>query len=140
MVSKARDDLPDPESPVKTTNWSRGISTERFLRLCTRAPCTRIVGDMGSIYRCLVQRQSLEIGLEALTVQRWQIIAKHGGLFEEQIPRGGEHGLLHPSDFQVEVIGQAILQRGDPVDPIERLERRLAAQATEDIRHVLPHP
>ncbi len=43
MVSKARLDLPEPESPVTTTSWSRGISSETFLRLCTRAPCTAIV-------------------------------------------------------------------------------------------------
>src|SRR5215831_5282761 len=40
MVSNARLDLPEPERPVMTTSRSRGISTEMFLRLCTRAPCT----------------------------------------------------------------------------------------------------
>src|SRR5262249_41057579 len=43
MVSNARLDLPDPESPVTTMRRSRGISSETFLRLCTRAPCTAIV-------------------------------------------------------------------------------------------------
>src|ERR687886_2668161 len=43
MVSNARLDLPEPESPVMTTRLSRGISSETFLRLCTRAPCTAIV-------------------------------------------------------------------------------------------------
>src|SRR5262245_17513050 len=43
MVSNARLDLPEPESPVTTTRRSRGISSEMFLRLCTRAPCTAIV-------------------------------------------------------------------------------------------------
>src|SRR5215470_3397414 len=43
MVSNARLDLPEPESPVTTTSWSRGISSEMFLRLWTRAPCTAIV-------------------------------------------------------------------------------------------------
>src|SRR5690348_13112069 len=43
MVSKARLDLPEPDSPVTTTRRSRGISTETFLRLWTRAPCTAIV-------------------------------------------------------------------------------------------------
>src|SRR5688572_13166454 len=43
MVSKARLDLPEPESPVTTTRLLRGISTEMFLRLWTRAPCTAIV-------------------------------------------------------------------------------------------------
>src|SRR5579872_1421658 len=40
MVSKARDDLPDPLRPVITVNVFRGISTEIFLRLCWRAPRT----------------------------------------------------------------------------------------------------
>src|SRR5215470_15433126 len=42
MVSKASEDLPDPESPVITTSLSRGISTSMFFRLCSRAPRTLI--------------------------------------------------------------------------------------------------
>src|SRR2546427_320609 len=38
MVSNASDDLPDPESPVKTMIRSRGSSSETFFRLCSRAP------------------------------------------------------------------------------------------------------
>src|SRR5262245_29318101 len=38
MVSKASDDLPEPESPVITTSWSRGISRSMFFRVCSRAP------------------------------------------------------------------------------------------------------
>src|SRR2546428_6640345 len=41
-VSKARVDLPDPDRPVTTTSWSRGMSIERFLRLCSRAPRIRM--------------------------------------------------------------------------------------------------
>ena len=37
MVSKASDDLPDPDSPVMTVSALRGISTSMFFRLCTRA-------------------------------------------------------------------------------------------------------
>src|SRR5262249_22443372 len=36
-------DFPDPDRPVTTTSLSRGISTEMFLRLWTRAPCTATV-------------------------------------------------------------------------------------------------
>src|SRR5258705_11970940 len=43
MVSKASDDFPEPEIPVMMTNWSRGISTSMFLRLCSRAPLTTIL-------------------------------------------------------------------------------------------------
>src|SRR6185312_16024287 len=38
MVSKASDDLPEPDRPVNTTSWSRGMVTSMFLRLCSRAP------------------------------------------------------------------------------------------------------
>ena len=38
IVSKAKDDLPEPETPVKTTSLSLGISTSTFFRLCTLAP------------------------------------------------------------------------------------------------------
>src|SRR3954453_7396170 len=40
MVSKANDDLPDPDRPVKTIMASRGRSSETSLRLCSRAPRT----------------------------------------------------------------------------------------------------
>src|SRR5690606_7368733 len=43
MVSKASDDLPEPDRPVITTSLSRGISTSMFLRLCSRAPRTMIL-------------------------------------------------------------------------------------------------
>src|ERR1017187_57139 len=43
IVSKARLDLPEPERPVTTMSLSRGISTDMFLRLWTRAPCTAMV-------------------------------------------------------------------------------------------------
>src|SRR5271165_1868730 len=38
MVSKASDDLPEPERPVNTTSLSRGIARSTFFRLCSRAP------------------------------------------------------------------------------------------------------
>src|ERR1044072_5689809 len=40
MVSKAREDLPEPDSPVITVKRSRGMSTLMFFRLCWRAPLT----------------------------------------------------------------------------------------------------
>src|SRR5258708_40153375 len=40
MVSKAREDLPEPESPVTTVRVLRGMLTSRLRRLCWRAPRT----------------------------------------------------------------------------------------------------
>src|SRR6476619_3943679 len=49
MVSKARDDLPDPERPVMTVRLSRGIAISIPFRLCSRAPRTVIWVSIGSI-------------------------------------------------------------------------------------------
>src|SRR6266566_6354738 len=47
MVSKASDDFPEPDSPVKTTSLSRGMVRSMSLRLCSRAPLITIsVGGM----------------------------------------------------------------------------------------------
>src|SRR5207245_3799740 len=42
ILSNARDDLPEPETPVTTVSWLCGISKSMFLRLWTRAPRTVI--------------------------------------------------------------------------------------------------
>jgi hypothetical protein len=40
MVSNTKDDFPEPETPVNTVIFRRGMSTEMFLRLFSRAPRT----------------------------------------------------------------------------------------------------
>src|SRR3954470_21391825 len=51
MVSNARDDFPDPLSPVITVSVLRGISTLMFFRLCWRAPRTLmcVMAMLGSL-------------------------------------------------------------------------------------------
>src|SRR5262245_14040385 len=56
MVSKASDDLPEPDSPVNTTSLSRGISTSMFLRLCSRAPRMAITRASGRLRLFLSNR------------------------------------------------------------------------------------
>src|ERR1051325_5798956 len=54
MVSKASDDLPDPLTPVMTTNLLRGTTTSMFLRLCSRAPrmtMESMCGEFNSVRR-----------------------------------------------------------------------------------------
>jgi hypothetical protein len=43
IVSNTSDDFPEPETPVKTVILRRGMSTEMFLRLFSRAPRTWIM-------------------------------------------------------------------------------------------------
>src|SRR5215467_4130120 len=50
MVSKAREDFPEPDRPVMTVSVLRGISRLMFLRLCWRAPRTT------SLVRPIVRR------------------------------------------------------------------------------------
>ena len=49
-VSKASEDLPEPDSPVNTTMRLRGNSRSTFFRLCSRAPWMVILRSLG---RCL---------------------------------------------------------------------------------------
>src|ERR1035438_3757719 len=69
MVSKASDDLPDPETPVTTVSWLWGISKSIFLRLWTRAPRTTMLSfDIDSTVqraRCAQMHAPLQNGLEA---------------------------------------------------------------------------
>jgi hypothetical protein len=62
MVSKAKDDFPEPDKPVITTSLFLGISTSIFLRLCTRAPKTSI---LSSILFFELQNYSIFMGKES---------------------------------------------------------------------------
>src|SRR5437763_7969725 len=46
MVSKASEDLPEPDTPVTTVSFSMGIENETFFRLLTRAPRTLIASSL----------------------------------------------------------------------------------------------
>src|SRR5690554_1890655 len=61
MVSKTRELLPEPDTPVKTVSRRLGISTEMSLRLFSRAPWTRIVSwlSAGCTSFALVSRFSV---------------------------------------------------------------------------------
>src|SRR5919109_3951260 len=50
MVSNARLDFPDPESPVTQTSRFRGRRTVMFFRLCSRAPWTTSWSAMRPVY------------------------------------------------------------------------------------------
>src|SRR5713101_8017166 len=100
MVSKAREDLPEPERPVMTVRELRGISTLMFLRLCWRAPRTT------SFVRPMIPKHSLHrrpgcLNRQALTPSgdtearitlhdsRGALGGQHGGGVPKRIgPRG----------------------------------------------------
>src|ERR1700710_2637314 len=46
MVSKAKEDLPLPLTPVNTTNLFLGMAMSMFFRLCSRAPKTSMKSSL----------------------------------------------------------------------------------------------
>src|SRR5882672_1855780 len=98
MVSKASDDLPDPDSPVKTMSLSRGSSMLTFLRLCSRAPRTISVSDMG------LGRLT---GLAEFALQVVDLVPEAGGVLEAELGGGLMHLLLQGLDEPPQlVVGQ----------------------------------
>src|SRR5712664_1728759 len=100
MVSKARDDFPEPEIPVSTTRRSRGSSTVMFLRLCSRAPRTTMRSNgMGPFSPEGLLPDSWttapsppahtptprEEWLAQSLPQLSDLVAQHGGLLEVQV-------------------------------------------------------
>src|SRR5437588_5553833 len=138
MVSKASDDLPDPDRPVKTMRRSRGSSMLTFLRLCSRAPRTISVSDMG------FERLT---GLAQLALQVADLVAQAGGVLEAQL--GGRlvhlllQGLDEPAELVVGHLQQLLpagrLPGGLAAPPLGR-HRRLVGTAPdhlEDVGHLL---
>src|SRR6185436_783138 len=68
MVSKARLDFPEPDRPVTTTRRSRGISSEMFFRLWTRAPCTPTV--VRAVFAAGLSRRFAELAVIRLRLAR----------------------------------------------------------------------
>src|SRR5919106_2641543 len=95
MVSKASDDLPDPDRPVKTMSRSRGSSMLTFLRLCSRAPRTISDSDMGP---------GRLTGFAQFALQVVDLVAEAGGVLEAQVGGGLVHLLLQGLDEPAELV------------------------------------
>src|ERR1700730_16792116 len=100
MVSNARDDLPDPEMPVKTMSRSRGRSRSTFLRLCSRAPrmvrCG-VVSGTGPAYRPRPVTERMfdrSAGGFQLAAELGDVVAQPGGFLEAELLGGFVHLLL----------------------------------------------
>src|SRR5262249_50792136 len=110
MVSKARLDFPEPERPVTTTSLSRGISSETFFRLCTRAPCTAM----------------LVRGAGRLRADCLPVISRFGGVEKRQLLHV-DVALLSETDRQWRfadetLIGEVFAGAGDTFDAVGPLE------------------
>src|SRR3954451_9333836 len=105
MVSKASDDLTEPDSPVKTMSLSRGRSIETLRRLCSRAPrITRESAIGRSAYRfCLPDvptsgRAGALLDLLELPTQVLDLVTEARCVLEAQIGRRFGHLLLQGVD------------------------------------------
>src|SRR3982751_5737767 len=95
MVPNASDDFPDPDRPVKTISWSRGSSRLTFLRLCSRAPRTISVSDMGP---------GRLTGFAEFALQVADLVAQAGGVLESEVGGGLVHLLLQGLDEPAELV------------------------------------
>src|SRR5262249_30232560 len=87
MVSNASDDFPEPLRPVITTRRSRGISTERFFRLCWRAPRTAI-----TLLTEVIPRQRLS--------RQWSVLSNNRTLAGDCAPTANRcYCRLEPEDL-----------------------------------------
>src|SRR2546430_2511413 len=134
MVSNASDDFPDPDRPVKTISWSRGSSRLTFLRLCSRAPRTISVSDMGP---------GRLTGFPELALQVADLVAQAGGVLEAQLGGGLVHLLFQRLDEPAELfVGQleellaaGHLPGGLATAPLGR-QRRLVGAAPDHLQDV----
>src|SRR5947209_17550331 len=130
MVSKASDDLPDPDRPVKTMSCSRGSSMLTFLRLCSRAPRTISVSDMGF---------GRLTGFPELALQVVDLVAQAGGVLEAQV--GGRlvhlllQGLDEPAELLVghlqDLLAAGVLPGGHPAAALGRHRRAVVGAAPD---------
>src|SRR5260221_11988797 len=117
MVSKASDDLPEPDSPVITTRLSRGMSTSMFLRLCSRAPRTRIC----CMERVIAERDDGK-RLRRSDSSRRLHLARHDG----------EVALLHAAQ-QCDRYGNADALLGHQPVHVVDIADRLAVDGDDDV-------
>src|SRR6266508_333463 len=110
MVSKASDDLPEPLKPVITTSLSRGMLSDRFLRLCCRAPPIL----MNSL-PMLANRGSKLSGHVTTSAAPWKELVKPG-------TQPGRIRTLQSSNLQRRTSNVECLQRSvnkSPLTPVD---------------------
>src|ERR1700760_4073480 len=96
MVSKASEDLPEPESPVTTVRVLRGMLTSTLRRLCWRAPRTVMcVMPMREVRRC--SAKLLGYGICRKGKKEWGGNAGRGDMYlmEQQTYTFGSLNLLN---------------------------------------------
>src|SRR4051794_10226391 len=142
MVSKASDDLPEPESPVITTSESRGSSTSTSLRLCSRAPVTTMEFWREDIRPPLILgrwrtpksnlRSPCKLpGIEQLGLQVVQP-RLHAQLFAGRPSQQLARVVL--ASVAVDVLAQPLAQRGEPPGRDVGLDlRQLGAQRAPEL-------
>src|SRR3954451_24825222 len=107
MVSKARLDLPDPESPVMTTSELRGSLRWRSLRLCSRAPEMTISSLCGGTSSRLASGLGVHVVQKTVRVVEVVVLAQIAGCF---LPRGATE--RHVEGDQASPFGHAGLRCG----------------------------
>src|SRR5918997_1171527 len=140
MVSKASEDLPEPDNPVITTSESRGSSTVTSLRLCSRAPLTTIDWCGEDITRPVyVGRRRAQGRSRAAVLDGRQVGAQSlPDLGRHQVADGVGGEVPEQADGPVDVLQDAFQRVADldaqqPVHPlVPGLRQRVDAEAALD--------
>ena len=122
-MSKARDDLPEPEMPVNTMSRSRGSSRSTFFRLCSRAPRTVIVGAVASPLVAAtepaypasaeIERMFVYPDRPQLALELRDLVAQTRRFLEPEILGGLVHLLLQRLDEPTELVRRDAAQVED---------------------------
>src|SRR6185437_6595267 len=105
MVSNASEDLPEPDRPVNTTSWSRGMATSTFLRLCSRAPRMAMVRASRAGWRG-------RSGIRLERSKNGSVLPVRGAAFPRVLSRS-RHGGNRPSYCIVRRAGRPFIMRLD---------------------------
>src|SRR5690606_22033582 len=152
MVSKARDDFPDPDGPVKTTSRLRGISRSIPFRLCWRAPRMMIFSWLNGACPLTPYAQPAQPGprpsVPAVELpqarehipQLLDLVPQLGGPLELQLLRRLVHLFLQLLDLA----GQLFRPHGlgpaaDPLGLLRLLPGLFLPGVLHDVSDLLPH-
>src|SRR3954451_6894003 len=121
MVSKASDDLPEPESPVITTRESRGSSTSTSLGLCSRAPVTTMEfwrEDIRSpliLERRRTSKSNLRSPCKLPGIEQLRLQVVQEWLHAELLPGGATEQLarVELAPVAMDVLAQPLAQSGE---------------------------
>src|ERR1035437_2471867 len=105
MVSNASDDLPDPDTPVITVNFSWGMESEMFLRLWTRAPWILIKSSTGILIIRVRQCEPGELSVQRSDAENAETSAEKSNIGRGSLALGSPQEVTEKLLFVADILG-----------------------------------